>query len=259
MSRFDTIGLSDTFGFRALEREERREMDREKVDLLRGIDIFNELSDQNIEKIVPLVSLHQFSEKQVIYMPSDPRARLYGIISGRVKLAEVSPEGKELVLCVLGKGDLFGELCLFDKGPHSTLASAIEDSRIFTIKCSDLANFMAEDPALVKALGKHVGEKIRLLEQKLSELVFKDVSQRLAGLLLDLAHDYGKKLPSGEQVIEMKITHQDLAGLIGSTRETTTTTLNQFREKGLIDFRRREIVVRDIEGLESAADRQPRR
>lgn len=230
-------------------------MDREKIDLIRNVDVFRELTDQHLEKIMPLVALHQFAEKQVIYMPSDPRTRLYGILTGKVKLAEVSPEGKELVLCVLGKGDLFGELCLFDKGPHSTLATAIEDSHIFTIKCSDLANFMAEDPALVKVLGKHVGEKIRLLEQKLSELVFKDVSQRLAGLLLDLAKDYGQMLPSGERVIEMKITHQDLAGLIGSTRETTTTTLNNFREKGFIDFRRREIIVRDIEGLEKAADR----
>ena len=210
-------------------------MDRDKIDLMRNVDVFRGLTDQNLEKIMPLVSLHQFSEKQVIYMPSDPRTRLYGILSGKVKLAEVSPEGKELVLCVLGKGDLFGELCLFDKGPHSTLATAIEDSHIFTIKCSDLANFMAEDPALVKALGKHVGEKIRLLEQKLSELVFKDVSQRLAGLLLDLAKDYGQMLPSGERVIEMKITHQDIAGLIGSTRETTTTTLNNFREKGFME------------------------
>lgn len=230
-------------------------MDREKIDLLKTIDVFDKLSDQHLQKIMPLVSFHRFAEKQVIYMPSDPRARLYGILSGKVKLAEVSPEGKELVLCVLGKGDVFGELCLFDRGPHSTLATAIENSEVFAIKCSDLANFMAEDPSLVKALGKHVGEKILLLEQKLSELVFKDVAQRLAGLLLDLAHDYGKELPSGERVIEMKITHQDLAGLIGSTRETTTTTLNHFREQGLIDFRRREIVVRDIEGLEKAADR----
>jgi CRP/FNR family transcriptional regulator len=234
-------------------------MNPEQIELLKKVDVFDELDEQHLQKIAPLVSLHRFAEKQVIYMPSDPRARLYAIVSGKVKLAEVSPEGKELVLSVLGKGDVFGELCLFDHGPHYTLATALEDSEIFTIRCSDLANFMAEDPALVKAIGKHVGEKIRALEQKLSELVFKDVSQRLAGLLLDLAHDYGRKLPSGERVIEMKITHQDLAGLIGSTRETTTTTLNHFRESGLIDFRRREIIVRDMEGLEKAADRQPKR
>jgi len=234
-------------------------MDREKLDLLKKVDVFKELDERHIERIAPLVSFHQFTEKQVIFMPSDPRARLYAIVSGKVKLAEVSPEGKELVLCVLGKGDLFGELCLFESGPHSTLATALEDSEIFTIKCSDLANYMAEEPAMVKTLGKHVGEKIRVLEQKLSELVFKDVSQRLAGLLLDLAQDYGQTLPTGERMIEMKITHQDLAGLIGSTRETTTTTLNQFRERGLIDFRRREIVVRDVEGLETAADRLPKK
>lgn len=234
-------------------------MDRTEIELLKKVDVFKELGDEHLQKIAPLTSFHRFTEKQVIYMPSDPRARLYAIVSGKVKLAEVSPEGKELVLCVLGKGDVFGELCLFDHGPHNTLATAIEDSEIFTVKCSDLANFMTEDAALVKALGKHVGEKIRILEEKLSELVFKDVSQRLAGLLIDLAHDYGRKLPSGEQVIEMKITHQDLAGLIGSTRETTTTTLNQFREKGLIDFRRHEIIVRDLEGLEKAANRQAKK
>ncbi len=230
-------------------------MDTKKVDLMKKVDIFKELSGEHLQQLTPLVALHRFAEKQVIYMPSDPRARLYAVLSGRVKLTQVSPEGKELVLCVLGKGDVFGELCLFDEGPHSTLATALEDAEIFTVKCSDLAKFMAEDPALVTALGKHVGERIRTLEQKLSDLVFKDVAQRLASLLVDLAHDYGEKTESGEHVIEMKITHQDLAGLIGSTRETTTTTLNQFRDKGLIDFRRGQIIVRDIRRLEKAANR----
>ncbi|MBI5117809.1 Crp/Fnr family transcriptional regulator [Candidatus Poribacteria bacterium] len=229
-------------------------MDPKKIDLLRKIDVFGELTDRRLHQILPLISYHRFSEKQVIYMPSDPRARLYAILSGRVKLTQVSPEGKELVLCVLGKGDVFGELCLFDKGPHSTLATALEDAEIFSVKCSDLAKFMAEDAAVVTALGKHVGERLRTLEQKLSDFAFKDVAQRLASLIVDLAHDYGEKKTSGEHVIEMKITHQDLAGLIGSTRETTTTTLNQFREKGLIEFKRGSIIVKDIQRLESLAN-----
>ncbi|MBI4830523.1 MAG: Crp/Fnr family transcriptional regulator [Candidatus Lindowbacteria bacterium] len=231
-------------------------MDTKKSDLLRKVDVFGELSERHLRQIVSLVSYHRFSEKQVIYMPSDPRARLYAILSGRVKLTQVSPEGKELVLCVLGKGDVFGELCLFDEGPHSTLATALEDAEIFSVKCSDLAKFMAEDPALVTALGKHVGERLRTLEQKLSDFAFKDVAQRLASLIVDLAQDYGEKAVSGEYVIEMKITHQDLAGLIGSTRETTTTTLNQFRDKGLIEFKRGRIMVLDVERLERMANSQ---
>jgi len=230
-------------------------MDPKKINLLRKVDVFRALSDQELRQIAPLVSFHSFSAKQVIYMPSDPRARLYAILTGRVKLTQVSPEGKELVLCVLGEGDVFGELCLFDEGPHSTLAAALEDSEIITIKCSDLAKFMAEEPALVTALGKHVGERIRTLERKLSDLVFKDVAQRLASLLVGLAEDHGEKNDAGDYVVEMKITHQDLAGLIGSTRETTTTTLNQFREKGLIDFQRGRIIVRNIPDLKEQADR----
>ena len=127
------------------------------------------------------------------------------------------------------------------------------------MKCSDLAKFMSEDPALVTAMGKHVGEKIRTLEQKLSDFAFKGVAQRLAGLLLDMAHEYGEEVPSGERVVDMKITHQDLAGLIGSTRETTTLTLNQFRDRGWIDFRRGQIIVRDIERLEEEAHRESKR
>ena len=230
-------------------------MGREKIDVLKEVDIFAGLDGEHLRRIAPLVSHHKFSEKQVIYMPSDPRARLYAILNGRVKLTQLSPEGKELVLCVLGEGEVFGELCLFDDGPHSTLATALEDAEIMAIKCSDLAKFMAEDPEMVTALGKHVGERIRALEKKISDFVFKDVAQRLAGLLLDMAHDYGEQTPSGEHVVEMKITHQDLAGLIGSTRETTTTTLNHFRDEGLIDFQRGRIMVRSIERLEKAANR----
>jgi len=229
----------------------------ETVDALKKIDIFSHLDSPHIERIAPIASVHRFSEKQVIYMPSDPRARLYAIVSGRVKLTQLSPEGKELVLCVLGKGDAFGELCLFCEGPHSTLATALEDTEVITIKCSDLAKFMAEDPEIVRALGKHVGDRIRTLEQKISDFVFKDVAQRLAGLLVDMASDHGKRTSSGEYVIEMKITHQDLAGLIGSTRETTTMTLNQFRNKGLIDFQRGRIIIQDIGNLEKTTNRRP--
>lgn len=231
-------------------------MDPKEIDLLREVDIFRELGDKHLRHIAPLVSLHRFSEKQVIYMPSDPRSRLHAVLSGRVKLTQVSPQGKELVLAVLGKGDVFGDMCLFEEGPHSALATALEDSEIFTIRCSDLAKFIDGDPALVVALGRHVGERIRSLEQKLSDMVFKDVSQRLASLIVDFAHDYGEKRPSGEHIIEMKITHQDLAGLIGSTRETTTITLNQFRDTGLIDFKRGCIIVRDMKRLEEAANRK---
>ena len=230
-------------------------MESEDVDLLRKVDIFENLPDEHLRRIAPLVTLQSFPAKQVIYVPSDPGSKLYAVHTGKVKLTQVSYEGKELVFCVLGRGDVFGELCLFDEGPHSTLATALEDCEIFTIKCSDLAKFMAEDPVMVTALGKHVGERIRALEKKLSDFVFKDVAQRLASLILDLTYDYAEKLPSGEQVIEMKITHQDLAGLIGSTRETTTTTLNQLRDKGLIDFQRGRIIVRDIEVLEQMANR----
>lgn len=234
-------------------------MDQENLDLLREIDIFSQLSDKDLRQLAPYVSLHRFSERQIIYMPSDPRSRLYAILSGRVKLTQVSPEGKELVLAVLGKGDVFGELCLFEQGPQSALVTAIEDSEVFAVRCADLAKFMAEDPALIAALGKHVGERIRSLEQKLSDMVFKDVSQRLASLIVDFAREHGEKTPSGQHVIEMKITHQDLAGLIGSTRETTTITLNHFRDVGLIDFQRGRIVVRDLKGLEAAANRRTKK
>ncbi len=230
-----------------------------KIDLLKKVDIFEHLDAEHLRQIAPIVSLHRFAEKQVIYMPSDPRARLYAIISGRVKLTQVSAEGKELVLCVLGKGDVFGEFCLFDEGPHSTLATALEDAEVITVRCSDLAKFMADDPALVAALGKHVGERIRSLEQKLSDFVFKGVSPRLAGLLVDMARSYGKKTAAGEYIIEMKITHQDLAGLIGSTRETTTVTLNQFRDEGWIDFQRGRIIIRNIESLEKVANLESKR
>lgn len=230
-----------------------------KIDLLKDLDIFEHLDAEHLRQIAPIISLHRFAEKQVIFMPSDPRARLYAIISGRIKLTQVSPEGKELVLCVLGKGEVFGEFCLFDEGPHSTLATALEDAEVITARCADLAKFMADDPILVAALGKHVGERIRSLEQRLSDFVFKGVPPRLAGLLVDMAHSYGRKTPAGEYVIEMKITHQDLAGLIGSTRETTTMTLNQFREDGWIDFQRGRIIIRNMEPLEKTAHLESKR
>ena len=85
-------------------------MASDTVDVLKRVDVFKHLDVSKLKQMASLVSVHRFAEKQVIYMPSDPRSRLYAILSGKVKLTQLSPEGKELVLCVLGKGEVFGEL-----------------------------------------------------------------------------------------------------------------------------------------------------
>jgi CRP/FNR family transcriptional regulator len=232
-------------------------MTSDKIRALKSISVFKQLHSRQLKQITQITSFQQFAARQVIYMPSDPRERLYAILKGKVKLAQLSPEGKELVLCILGEGEIFGEICLFDHGPQNTLAAALEDAEIISIDCGDLADFMNEDAEVAAALGKHIGDRLKALEQRLSDFAFKDVAQRLAGLLADMARDHGTEEDGGDIVIEMKITHQDLAGLIGSTRETTTTTLNQFREKGLIDFQRGRIMIMDIVNLEKAANRRP--
>lgn len=206
-----------------------------------------------MEELSSLVKEEFYKGGQTLYFPGDPSDTVYFLKEGRVKLISLNANGKQLTLDIFGKGEIFGEMALIGEKQRKLEAQALERVRLCWISKDDMLNFVRKYPDLSLGVAKLMGDRWERIESKLEDLLFKDVPTRLALTLWKLARDYGKKMEQGI-LIEPKITHQDLADLIGSTRETTTTILNHFQDKGLIEKGWGKIMVKDQEGLKQEAD-----
>jgi CRP/FNR family transcriptional regulator len=187
-----------------------------------------------------------------LFMPGDPCDGLCVVLSGRLKLSRLQESGRELTLGMVEAGEFCGLECLVGLLEREASAQAMEDSRVMLISRARLQQLLAEQPALSLALVQLLGDKLRASQQVIERLLLKDVKARLAALLLDLARRCGEPAENGIQ-LRTRITHQELAGLIGSTRETTTATLNQFRRKRLIAVEGRQITIAAMDGLQRLA------
>jgi CRP/FNR family cyclic AMP-dependent transcriptional regulator len=187
-----------------------------------------------------------------LFLPGEPCDGLCIILTGRLKLSRIQESGRELTLGMVEAGELCGLECLQGLTERESSAQAMEDSRVMLIGRARLQKLLAEHPELSMALVAALGEKLRASQQVIERLLLKDVKARLAALLLDLASRCGQPAEDGIR-LRARITHQELAGLIGSTRETTTATLNQFRRKRLIAVDRRQITIAAVDGLQRLA------
>ncbi len=187
-----------------------------------------------------------------LYMPGDDCEGVYVVVSGRIKISRLQESGRESTLGMVEAGEIFGIECIQGLKSRESTAQAMEECRIMLISKERLQDLLREQPELSFVLLQVMGEKLRSSQQVIERLLLKDVKARLAALLLDLARRCGQPADNGIR-LAARITHQDLASLIGSTRETTTATLNQFKRSRLIDMERRQITIAAPDGLQRLA------
>ncbi|NOY76671.1 MAG: Crp/Fnr family transcriptional regulator [Calditrichaeota bacterium] len=221
----------------------------EKIWYLKKINIFKGLSDEEMDYIDHVSIMKHYGKKEPIFLPHDPGDRVYLLKKGKVKIARLSAEGKELILAVLNTGEIFGEAAIFDADTRSNMAETLEDAYICEISKKNFEDLLAKKPDLAIRLTKLIGFRRRQLEMKIEDLIFRNVQTRLVRLLLNLRTTYGVPNPSGI-LINLKLTHAEIANLVGATRETTTLYLNQLKESGLIDFEKRKIVLLKPQALQ---------
>jgi CRP-like cAMP-binding protein len=226
-----------------------------KIWFLKRIKLFENLGDADMHILDERTRMTQVPRRKAVFEAGQPGDAVYLLKSGRVKLTRVQ-DGKELVLAILEPGEVFGEMAALADSPHDTRAEAMEDAAICIIQKSDFEEMLAHRPQLSIRLTKLVGLRLKRIETRIHDLVYRDVSHRLAALLLDLADDIGKPVGDGNAAdgngpirIKARFTHQDLAGLIASTRETVSLTLGILRDQGLISFDRRALTVTDPTAL----------
>jgi CRP/FNR family transcriptional regulator, cyclic AMP receptor protein len=217
---------------------------------LKKIPLLAELGPEVAARLAERVELREVRRREVIYLPGDPGGAVYFVNGGRVKISKVTRDGKALTLNYCGPSEIFGETCLVDGSPREEMAEAMENAMITEIERADFEKLLQHHPSLGYQLTRLLAMRRRDLENKLETLVFRDVTSKLAELLLSLADEYGVDDSRGT-LVALKITHQELANLIGSTRETVSLTLSQFKKKKLICTEGRKVIISDPESLKA--------
>src|SRR5262245_47573433 len=219
---------------------------------LKKIPLLQDLPPDTLHRLVQNIEMREVRRRQVIYLPGDPGQAVFFVNGGRVKISKVTRDGKELTLAYRGPGDIFGELAMIDGGPREEMAEAMENALISELPRQEFERIVQKEATVGYKLTKIVASRRREVENKIEQLIFKDVNAKLAELLLRLASEYGIEDARGT-LVSLKITHQEMANLIGSTRETVSLTLSQFKRKGLIQTDGRKVILADREGLRALA------
>jgi len=192
--------------------------------------------------------MRQFPRGTPIYLPADSADSVMLLAQGRVKIGSYTEDGKQTILAFIEPGELFGELSLLGTVEREEYAEAVDKSTIILISNEVMQGLLAEIPAVSLGVTKLFGLRRQRIERRLKYLLFRSNRERLVHLLLELAEKYG--LPSGSVVeLRIKLSHQDLASIIGSTRETVTVVLGELQSEGLLELGRRKIKLIDIARL----------
>jgi CRP-like cAMP-binding protein len=215
---------------------------------LKKVPLLAELGPETLSRLTSLVEVREIKRREVVYLPGDPGDALFVVNGGRIKISKVTRDGKALTLTYCGPSELFGETCLVEGGPREEMAEAVENSMVTAIQREDFEELLKGNARLGFRMTQLLARRRRDLENKLETLVFRDVTSKLAELLVNLAGEYGVEDARGT-LVALKITHQELANLIGSTRETVSLTLSQFKRKKFIATEGRRVIISDYESL----------
>jgi len=186
--------------------------------------------------------------RETVYHPGTPSTAVYLVDEGRVKLSYLHPSGKRITLALRGPGEVFGVMALVGEKRRRHHAEAIEDSEMIRVERDTFMFAARRRPEVFADLLGVFGLWVQELEEIVEDLAFRDIQTRLSRQLLRLSDEYGVKTKHGI-LIGFKLTHRDLAEMIGSARENTTVVLNRFEREGILDKRRYQIVIKDVEGL----------
>lgn len=225
----------------------------EKIWYLKRCDLFERLTPAQKRRLEGSAVMRTFRRHEIIYFPTEPGQSVLVLAKGRVKIKALAPDGQETILAFIGDGELFGELALLDSEPRNEYAEAVEESLVLAIPREDILWLMAQRPDIALHITKLLGFRRRRIENRLRNILFRSTRERIVALILELVESHGKRVGTCWE-IGLPLSHQELASLVGATRETVTLTLGRLQYEGFIEVKRRRIVVRNRERLAAMAD-----
>ena len=221
-------------------------------EVLRKAPLFEALDEEDTGALRSSVNEVRLGRGQTLFNEGDEGDRLYVILSGKVKLTRTAVDGRENLLGVLGPSEMFGELSLFDPRPRTASAVAVTDSVLAGLGHDDLRPFLSSRPQVGLQLLKSLAARLRRTNDVMADLVFTDVPGRVAKALLELADKFGKEGDDGLHV-HHDLTQEELAQLVGASRETVNKALAEFALRGWLRIEAKAVVLLDVERMRRRA------
>jgi CRP-like cAMP-binding protein len=214
--------------------------------------LFADMEDEETRALLDSMVPVELSRGDVLFREGEPGDRLYVIAQGKIKLGRRSSDGRENLLSILGPGEMFGELSLFDPGPRTASASSVSDSVVYELRHQALVAWVNAHPKVATHLLGALARRLRRTNETLADLVFSDVPGRVAKALLDLSTRFGEPSDDGVRVAH-DLTQEELAQLVGASRETVNKALADFASRGWVRREGRAVVLLDMDRLERRA------
>ena len=216
------------------------------TEFLSYVPIFSELPEDTLQKIERIGTRKIYDKNDVILMEEEAGNALFVIISGKVKVARTSTDGREVILTILSESDFFGEIAILDGLNRSATVVSIDESELFLIQRNDFLNLLREYPEIAISLLQEMTKRLRAADMKIKALSLKDAEGKVATVILQLADDIGK-IKQGRVEIDKLPLQQDLANMAGTSRETISRTFHSFTKKKLIEVDGNKLIILDYE------------
>jgi CRP-like cAMP-binding protein len=220
----------------------------EQIWYLTRCSLFQSVTPEELFRFESRCQQRTISRGTVVYTPRDTAEGVLLLTSGQIKIYTTTNEGKEAILCFIKPGEIFGELALLDTAAREEYAEACEASTVMWIPIDAIDELMSTHAQVGMAVMKLISFRKRRLERRLKGLLFRSTRERLVHALLELAEEYGQLAPCGIE-LQLRLSHQELASLIGSTRESVTIVLGDLQAEGMLRVGRKRIVLTDSDAL----------
>ncbi len=218
---------------------------------LENFSFFNILSIEDRVKLGGVAVKHHIPKETTIYCTGDTATSFYLVKEGKVKITRKSDSGKEIILAMLGPGEIFGELSIAGQQEREEVAVTAEDSLVCLFQVSDFQHLMEHNPRLSLQVTKLIGLRLNKIQRRLESLIFRTSEERIKDFLKDMAHEYGYTVAtnSNESAIPARLTHDDIGKLTATSRQTVSTVMKCLEKEGIITYDRHRIYIKDLSKL----------
>lgn len=195
-----------------------------------------------------MTAMRSCMKNQVIFFTDEPSDKIYFLKEGKVKLSRYADDGREIIVALLGPGEIFGELAISGQQRQDETAEATENSVICIINVREMEMMMEKNPRFNLSIIKLMGLRLQRVKSSLASLVFKSSEQRICSFIYDSATTYGKTTADGIEVI-LRLTHDDIAKLTATARPTVSAVFSDLEKRNIIEYNRKRILVKDLNAL----------
>jgi CRP/FNR family transcriptional regulator/CRP/FNR family cyclic AMP-dependent transcriptional regulator len=214
------------------------------AELFRQVPLFSGLADEDLESLIGVATRRVYPKEAVVFFENDAGDALFMILSGRVKVTILSDDGREIILAILSDNEFFGEMSLLDNEPRSATAIAMQETEMLILHQKEFLSIVEKRPRVLLNLLSTLSSRLRKANQQIGNLALHDVYGRVARILLEMASESGSRREDG-RVAFRRPTHQEIASMIGATRETVSRMISDLNRQGYIEISGKNVIIQD--------------